>query len=380
MYYRVENAIISTNYMRIAFFHELPKGGARRGTNELAKQLKKNHEVDLYIVDEINDKNEKNFYNKIFFYTFKPKEWSGKNWKVRFYKDSIELIKLYNLHKKIAEDIKKEKYDLIFANASKFTQAPFILRFNPDIFKVYYCHDPHYRIIYESILDISDDLDLVRKYYEKINRLVRKNIDRGNVFGANLILANSIFTKEKIKETYDRGSKVSYLGVDSLFFKPEKIIKDIDILYIGSYEPVDGHSLLNEAKKYMKHKAEIKEIMIENEWISDDKKLRSIYQRSKIVVCLAYNEPFGLVPLEAMSCGCAVIAVDEGGYKESVINDKTGFLIPRDSKILAKKMDFLLSNKKILNYFQKNAREEILKKWTWDKSGKELQKILKQTN
>lgn len=31
-----------------------------------------------------------------------------------------------------------------------------------------------------------------------------------------------------------------------------------------------------------------------------------------------------------MSCGIPVIAVDEGGYKETVIHQKTGFLIPAD--------------------------------------------------
>jgi len=37
--------------MKIAFFHELHAGGARRASNEFAKHLSKNHIVDLFIVD-----------------------------------------------------------------------------------------------------------------------------------------------------------------------------------------------------------------------------------------------------------------------------------------------------------------------------------------
>jgi glycosyltransferase involved in cell wall biosynthesis len=101
-----------------------------------------------------------------------------------------------------------------------------------------------------------------------------------------------------------------------------------------------------------------------------------LYQKSKVVVCLAINEPFGLVPLEAMSCGIPVIAVDEGGYKETIINNKTGFLIKRDPKELSEKIKLLLSNPGLTKEMGASGREEILKKWIWGKRGKELERIL----
>ncbi|MDI9365459.1 MAG: glycosyltransferase family 4 protein [Flavobacterium sp.] len=39
------------------------------------------------------------------------------------------------------------------------------------------------------------------------------------------------------------------------------------------------------------------------------------------------QETFGITPLEAMSCGLPVIVSDWNGYKETVINNETGFLI-----------------------------------------------------
>src|SRR5260221_13512166 len=116
--------------MRIAVYHELPKGGARRAVNEFSGHLKKfNNIVDLYIVEDINNKSEDIFYTKVNFYKFTQKKWEGKNWKVRLYKDTVEILKLYFLNKKIALDIDKKKYDVVFVSASGFIEAPFIMRF-----------------------------------------------------------------------------------------------------------------------------------------------------------------------------------------------------------------------------------------------------------
>ena len=53
-------------------------------------------------------------------------------------------------------------------------------------------------------------------------------------------------------------------------------------------------------------------------------------------LCLLYTpmeEHFGIVPLEAMSVGTPVIAVDSGGPKETVENKETGFLCSSSSKV-----------------------------------------------
>lgn len=40
-----------------------------------------------------------------------------------------------------------------------------------------------------------------------------------------------------------------------------------------------------------------------------------------------WREPFGLVMIEAMGCGCPVIAFDRGSPRELVVNGKTGFVV-----------------------------------------------------
>ena len=61
-----------------------------------------------------------------------------------------------------------------------------------------------------------------------------------------------------------------------------------------------------------------------------DEELIDLYSRCKGLLCTAKDEDFGLTPVEAMASGKPVVAVDEGGFRESVIHGKTGFLVNAD--------------------------------------------------
>ena len=54
--------------------------------------------------------------------------------------------------------------------------------------------------------------------------------------------------------------------------------------------------------------------------------------RANALLYTPTNEHFGIVPLEAMSAGCPVIAVDSGGPTETVIDGTTGFLVKQTSQ------------------------------------------------
>ena len=67
----------------------------------------------------------------------------------------------------------------------------------------------------------------------------------------------------------------------------------------------------------------------------DDAKLRDLYATCRGLVATSQDEDFGLGPVEAMASGKAVVAVDEGGYRESVVHGETGWLEPPTPEALA---------------------------------------------
>jgi glycosyltransferase involved in cell wall biosynthesis len=55
---------------------------------------------------------------------------------------------------------------------------------------------------------------------------------------------------------------------------------------------------------------------------------RSLFARARgLLMPIRWNEPFGMVMVEALACGTPVIAFPEGAVRELVIDGKTGFLV-----------------------------------------------------
>lgn len=359
--------------MRIAVFHELNSGGARRGANEFALTFKKlGHTVDFYSTDE-QFYDEKKYYSNIFRYPFHAVHWSGGNWKPRLYRDTVELFKLCFLHRKIAQDVDRSHYDFVLIHPSKYTQAPFLLRWLRTL-KLYYCQET-LRMVYEPIFEIPRDLHPAKKMYEQCIRFIRKVIDRQNIRGADYIFANSTYTQSNIFNAYHLKSTVCHMGVDAKVFYPSGQ-KSVDLLFVGTRDENEGFALFQQAIKYMKYKrAKIHYLLRGENWTSNDRELRSLYAKSNIVLCFGYNEPFGLIPIEAMACGATVIALNEGGYKDSVKNGKTGVLVEKDAKEIARACDRLLQNRKKLVVMQKAAIKDMQTYWTWARGAKQILQV-----
>ncbi|WP_326595375.1 glycogen synthase [Streptomyces sp. NBC_01803] len=57
-----------------------------------------------------------------------------------------------------------------------------------------------------------------------------------------------------------------------------------------------------------------------------------VLSRAAVFVCPSVYEPLGIVNLEAMACGTAVVASDVGGIPEVVAHDTTGLLVHYDAE------------------------------------------------
>lgn len=89
--------------------------------------------------------------------------------------------------------------------------------------------------------------------------------------------------------------------------------------------------------------------------------------KSQVFILASKWEGFPISILEAMRAGLPVIASDVGGTGEAVINDETGFLVPRDDdETLKSKLRLLINDSGLRVKMGKNGRERYLKNFTLD--------------
>ncbi len=95
-----------------------------------------------------------------------------------------------------------------------------------------------------------------------------------------------------------------------------------------------------------------------------DGELFSLYRGAYAVLFTALNEDWGIVPLEAMAFGKPVIAVNEGGPRESVLDGKTGFLVHGTPGAFARAMEKLAKSRPLAKRIGANAGRHA-RKFDW---------------
>jgi spore coat protein SA len=89
-----------------------------------------------------------------------------------------------------------------------------------------------------------------------------------------------------------------------------------------------------------------------------------------------WQEPFGLVMLEAMASGTCLLSTAVGGVPEVMINGQTGVLVePDNADILAEAICNTLGDAEGRCEMEINAREKIIKGYTWNRLVGELNSI-----
>jgi glycosyltransferase involved in cell wall biosynthesis len=79
-------------------------------------------------------------------------------------------------------------------------------------------------------------------------------------------------------------------------------------------------------KKYIEKHIDGKQIKYIGE-VNDAQKIKLLKKAKAVLMPIMWNEPFGLVPIEAMAAGVPVIAFDKGPMRELIIDGKTGFIV-----------------------------------------------------
>jgi D-inositol-3-phosphate glycosyltransferase len=88
------------------------------------------------------------------------------------------------------------------------------------------------------------------------------------------------------------------------------------------------------------------------------------------VVCAAWYEPFGIVPLEAMACAIPVIATAVGGQSDTILDGFTGLHVPaRAPGAIAEALGRLFESRDLGVRLGAAGRARAISRFTWDKVG-----------
>jgi D-inositol-3-phosphate glycosyltransferase len=164
------------------------------------------------------------------------------------------------------------------------------------------------------------------------------------------------------------GRLVRRKGVDEVIAALRRL-PDVELLVAGG--PADGAALDRDpdAQRLRRVAAEA--------GVADRVRLLGAVARADVpallrsadaVVCVPWYEPFGIVPLEAMACGRAVVASAVGGIQDTVVDQVTGLLVPpRRPDALAAALRGMLTAPTQALAFGIAGRDRVLARYGWDR-------------
>lgn len=400
--------------MRIAVWHNLPSGGGKRALYNHIKALKeKGHYLESWTTDFASQDYlplSELIQEHIKPITSNLDEINNIKSSLNRFKLTIRLLK--NHSRNCSEEIERKGFEIVFANSCGLTYIPFIGLYSK-IPSVVYLGEPNRRLyeasengnIWEfpsyklNIRGINRyRKDLLRTYLYRMQ--VQEEVNGAKSYSK--VLVNSLFSRESIKRAYGIDSTVCYLGIDEKSFHINKAF---------SKEPyVVGMGRISQAKNVetaihvisiipQEHRPQLK-------WISNgfateyyntilalaktlnvdftplininDEELSGVLSQAAVMIYTSHLEPFGLAPIEANLCGTSVVAIAEGGVRESIRPPVNGILINGyNPEEMANAILKFVSDMDYAKHMGQRAREHVLKFWSWDQMADNIEKELK---
>ena len=398
--------------MRIAIWENLPPGGAKRAAFELGRGLTARHQVDLYRLSTTSARafDLRPYARTVREYRYAPVFGllDHRLEEGRLAPRTLTIFgSLRRLHQKIAGDLRAGNYDVVLAHTDGMTQSPYLLRWLPPLQSVYFCQEV-FRVAYEQRprqhwRRLQRSSSVLGPLAVAEDRLVLGRLiaaDQVNVRAAGRLVVNSRYMRERAWSAYGRTAAVCYLGVDPDRFRPAVNEDRVnEVLSVGSPLLLKGHDLViatlgrlpsasrprlrvigqsSRGQEELERLAAERGVSLTVETRIDEASLVARYQQALATVCAARLEPFGLTALESMACGTPVVAIDEAGYRETVVSGETGILATPEPEQLAEAIAGLAGNRALVSRMGRAGRASVERCWTWRESTERLESILEQ--
>ena len=245
-------------------------------------------------------------------------------------------------------------YDLVFSSTAGYGKG---VRYNGNTSHISYNHTPlRYAWEFEKYFNWNPVLKLLALpaawYLRWWDKIAGQRPD--------ILLANSHYIADKIKQYYSRSAEVLYPPVDlKVFYRDKRVKKAGYFLAVGRLLHYKRFDLIIQAfnklnlpllivgdgpeSDNLKHLVRSPKIKFRP--FAEEQELRALYNGAEAVI-FPQVEDFGLVAAEALACGTPVIAFSQGGAREIVENGITGVFFHHqaaDDLVLAVKKFLLCS-------------------------------------
>ena len=406
--------------MRIAVWHNLPSGGGKRALYYHVRGLiERGHSVEAWC-PSTSDRNYLPLSELITEHVLpidigqKGKS-VARNPLLGLHGDQLRRAKALDEHcRQCAYEINRRNFDILFANSSIIQAVSSIGRY-VKAKKVLYLQEPN-RWLYEAgegglpwVAIPAATRSWMRPRYirwflwnlidtQRLRVLARD--ERLNASAFDLILVNSYFSRETLLRLYGLDSTVCYLGVDTQLFVNHQHIRENFVVGVGQLTPSKNVEFVIKAVakigiprprlvwianmgadwyyEKMRSLAESYEVTFEARASIDDNELVDILNRATAMVYAPRLEPFGLAPLEANACGLPVVAVAEGGVRETIIDGVNGFLVQHQPQMMAQAIQRLAHDKDLAAQLSKNGSKIVQEKWSVNSAVERLERQLTQ--
>ncbi len=233
------------------------------------------------------------------------------------------------------EQFDLSNYDLILSSSHAVAKGVLT---NANQLHICYCHTP-IRYAWDLTHQYLNESNLTKGIKGFIVKSILHYIRLWDISSVNRVdyfIANSNYIAKRIKKVYNRDAEVIYPPVDTEKFKCESN-KENYYLTASRFVPYKKIDLIVESFTKMPDKKlivigdgpdsqKIKSRAGKNiEFLGyqTGKTLESYLQKAKAFV-FAAEEDFGIMVIEALSCGTPVIALNKGGTAETIIDLQNG--------------------------------------------------------
>lgn len=343
-------------------------GGAERATIDLANMLSKKYDVELISLYKTVDTPPYEIDKRVkvsYLTNMRPNKTEFKSAlsKKKYIRVLLEGIKsihiLFIKHNRIKGVVEYSNAKYLISSRLYFTKL--LNNYGRQNIKI---------ISIEHNYEIADTyISKLNKYSKNINSLVCVSRQAAKIYSEKLLNLDITYIPNVVGKEYNSRSHLNnndliYVGrlepekgVLDLIEITEKIKITIPDIKLDIYG--EG-SQLDMMKKLTKEKDLESNIIFHGFKAPED--LKKAYAKSSLFVLPSHKESFGIVILEAMSCGVPTIAFDEAtGAKDIIENKIDGYIIKNRNidEMVEQTIKYLKSSKKEKESLQKKAIKKV---------------------